>query len=238
MSLCCRLLIFLVFGPLLLGCQFPRPSEPIASQIPVPAMHALKTQKKMQSMQHWELLAADIANQIQDYIKTENDMPWSNIFVAPAGNTSFEKTFYDLLITKMVEKELTVSKHDKNALIVSFDLEMVKHTKRMLREKRGVYKSLAPGVYVKREKNSGWSSEKINTAEKEVGDSTINVDAGLYTEVEPQTEVMITVSLTKNDKYLFRASSIYYINQQDWQQYEKNLDNHEPNLVKYKLVDD
>jgi hypothetical protein len=40
------------------------PAAPVASQAPVPTGYHLTTQKKMQAVEHWSLLAEDIAGQI------------------------------------------------------------------------------------------------------------------------------------------------------------------------------
>jgi hypothetical protein len=62
------------------------------------------------------------------------------------------------------------------------------------------------------------------------------VDAGAHTAFEPSMEVMITTSLNKNARYLMRDSSVYYINEKDWNHYKQQTNHYDPGLVNYKIV--
>ncbi len=232
----CKMLLLACLGLLLLGCQSPRISQPIASQIPVPTDHALKTQQKMQAVQHWELLAEDVDCKIDDYLESQHNLPGEDMYLVPGGNTPFEKTFYDLLLTQLVDKGVPVSRQKGSPLTLSFDLELVRHSKRVIQTETGVYSSLAPGVYVQRNKGTTWSPEQVLETEKQLANSQVNVDAGAYTTFEPAMEVVITTSLTKNDRYLMRDSSVYYINEKDWNHYEQRTDLHDPQTVNYSIV--
>ncbi|WP_045214737.1 hypothetical protein [Desulfonatronovibrio magnus] len=215
-----------------------RISQPVASQVPVPAAYPLSTQNKMQAMHHWRLLAEDVACRISEFLDISVFERHHPIYVSPAGTTPFEKAFYDLLITKLVERGAQVSRHSREAMVLSFDLQMVRHSRgRTVRTQSGVYQSLAPGMYVQRQSPETTTLEGLRQAELHVARSQINVDSGIYTHHLPNIEVMVTTSLTRNDNYMIRDSSIYYINDADWSNYKQNVMYQDPSVVNYRLVD-
>ncbi len=214
-----------------------RTSQPVASQVPVPAAYPLSTQHKMQAMHHWKVLAEDVAYRIDDYLERSVFEKHYPIYVAPGGTTPFEKAFYDLLITQLVENGLQVSRSRNEAMVLSFDLDMVRHSKRTVVTRRGVYKSLAPGMYVQRRAPEMTTYDSIRSDEVHVAQSRINVDSGIYTHHLPNVEIMVTTSLTRNENYVVRDSSIYYINDSDWKNYRQNVMYRDPSVVNYRLVD-
>ncbi|WP_291322135.1 hypothetical protein [Desulfonatronospira sp.] len=226
------------------GCTYyeqpyqPRPSQPVSSQVPVPTGYSLTTQKKMQAMQHWEVLAEDVACRIEDSLEMRAIAKGRySIYVAPPGSTPFEKAFYNLLLTKMVHKGMRVSRSEGGAMVLSFDLELVRHSRRVIRTQRGVYKSLAPGMFVRRQEPGKASPSTIRPQEYLVAGAQVNVEAGAYTPEVPSMEVMVTTSLTLNDNYIMRDSSIYYINDTDWDHYKQHTIYRDPSKVHYRLVD-
>lgn len=212
-------------------------SEPVASQVPVPAAYPLNTQPKMQAIHHWEVLAEDVVNRISDFLEVSVFETYYPIYVAAGGTTPFEKAFYDLLITKMVEKGISVSRSRNEAMVLSFDLHMVRHGKRIITTQKGMYKSLAPGMYVKRQPPGKNTPASIYSAEMHVAESRINVESGTYTHHLPNVEIMVTTSLTRNENYVVRDSSVYYINDSDWSNYKQNVMYRDPSVVNYRLVD-
>ncbi len=239
-----RMLIFIsVLILFLSACTGPKKyyleeiPQPSASQVPVPAPYPLSTQQKMQAVHHWQVLAHDVSCRISDYLSQSVFELHYPVFVATGGNTPFEKAFYDLMITMLVENGVRVTRKKDRAMILSFDLQLVRHKKRMTFTSKGVYRSLAPGMYVKRQNPESISPASIAGSEVHVGNSRINTEAGTYTHQLPKLEIMVTTSLTRNDNYVLRDSSIYYINDADWGNYQQNAVYNDPSVVNYKLVD-
>ncbi|HDQ41698.1 MAG TPA: hypothetical protein ENN39_11820 [Desulfonatronum sp.] len=239
------LALHLVLGlALCAGCSRPSPKveyipRPTLAQVPVPTAYPLATQQKMQAMGHWEVLAEDIARKVHEVLEkrvVERQFP---VYVAPSGSTPFAKSFHTLLITRLVGKNIIVSNTFEDALILSFDLDMIRHADRITRTGRGLYKALAPDVYlylqphgfIDLDAQSAWENELILQA------AEMNVDAGVYTYFLPRVEVMITSTLLYGDTYLMRDSSIYYINDADWWQYRQYALPQAPGVVNYQLVD-
>lgn len=234
-----RLLIPLVFLSITAGCSSYGPSvaQPVASQVPVPAAYPLSTQQKMQAMQHWDILADDVSSKVINFFEYNVFERHYPVFVAPGGTTPFEKAFHSLLITKLVERGVQVSKNSDSSMILSFDLHMVRHSTRTIVTQKGVYRSLAPGMYVRHLSRTNPSPEEILSSESQVEESHINAEAGYFTHHLPNVEIMVTASLSRTDKYAMRTSSIYYINDSDWSNYKRNIMHQDPSVVNYRFVD-
>ncbi len=111
------------------GCGWLGNDKPDTAHIRNLSAHPERPQKKMQSMQHWSMLAEDIASKVEEFVQQRERLDLqSPIYVAAAGTTPFEKGFYDLLLTKMVNKGMQVSRDKNNSLVLSFDLEMLRHS--------------------------------------------------------------------------------------------------------------
>lgn len=229
--------LFLIVSLLISGCH-KLPVPPVCSQIPVPSgSYHISTQQKMQAMYHWSILADDIARQIQEFLKKRQCENGRSTYVAPSGTTPFEKAFHELLITRLVEKGLVVSYRANSHLVLSFDVQMITHCRKIIRTGSGVYKSLAPGFYVRSDVRLVGSERQTGAVENLVKSAEVNVEAGLYTYLAPNTEIMITTSLAEKNNYIMRFSSIYYINDPDWWHYKHKTNLKEAAAVNYTIVD-
>ncbi|WP_045222941.1 hypothetical protein [Desulfonatronum thioautotrophicum] len=225
------------------GCAPYHPAErmftplPVLAQVPVPTAFPLNTQPKMQAVHHWEVLAEDVAHQIHDVLERrvlERQFP---VHVAPSGTTPFAKSFHALLITKLVDRNIAVTRSISDVLVLSFDIEMVRHGQRFLRTGKGVYKALTPDVFVHRASliTPSGGGALINQAMLEAAE--VNVESGIYTHALPRMEVLITTSLAFEERFLMRDSSIYYINDTEWWHYKQHTLPSQPGTVTIRLVD-
>lgn len=210
------------------GCH----QHPKLSQVPVVTNYEINTQRKMQSLEHWKILAEDVAFLIDQRIKKNKELDKS-IYVTSAGSTDFEKTFRKLLITSLVKNNINVTNTQGDHAILNFSVDLISHSKRMLVDKSGVYQTLSPELVAKRSIGNffGLLGKKEKYELEEVA-------AGKYTTKLPSSEIMITTSLMHREEYLFRGSDVYYINDNDWDHY-KEQKIYDPNLAKrYKIVGD
>ncbi len=120
------MLAFLIFFA---GCQYVeiKPPEPVMSDVPIPSAYVASGQHKMQAIHHWEVLAKEIAARVE--AKMAKDLPrfQEPVYVAPAGITPFDKAFYDLLITSLVNGGLAVTHNSQNPLVLSFNTQILSH---------------------------------------------------------------------------------------------------------------
>ena len=239
--MCKRVLALNVFIAVLFvigGCYYrpSGPAKPVTSQVPVPNAFRLSTQQKMQAIQHWKLLAVDVAGLIKKKVEDsylETQIP---IYVAPSGITPFEKAFHDLLLTGLVEIGMDVSNQPNGNLQLSFDIQVVTHHNKILKTRAGVYKSLAPGFFVRRDTPLYGPKRRTEEAGMHVQSAELNAEAGEYTIELPKNEIMVTSSLMFGNKYILRNSSIYYINDPEWSHYVMKSKYRDPTVAEYMLV--
>lgn len=231
-------LIVVLGMALCIGCTTPHHvPPPTMAQVPVPTAYPLTTQQKMQAVHHWDVLAGDVADRIHaalDRRVVERQFP---VYVAPSGATPFAKSFHALLITRLVEKNVAVSNTHEHALILSFDINVVRHSQRVARSCTGLYKALAPDVYVQRHTLGSLDPMVALGNEIMLQAAEHNVDAGMYTTCPPRVEALITTTLLSGDDFLMRDSSIYYINDADWWHYRQHATPRSPGVVNFQLVD-
>ena len=211
MRLC---LTFLVAAALTVSC----------GRIPDPVGYVQSEQNKMQAAHHWNVLAADIANQINNELILNDylDIP---VFVretcgdenepCPASSsTAFEESFRDLLITNLVSLGVpTRQKQGSDALVVNYKAQAVYHHRNRWRTiKPGLLTALTAGILVIR--NAPADLIWLAAA------GTIDFANAAYV-TSSNFEVLITTSIVADGRYLFRNSNIYYINDQDSWHYQK-----------------
>ncbi|MBU0944905.1 MAG: hypothetical protein KJ804_19425 [Proteobacteria bacterium] len=206
-----RLLFFFLLI-LLSGC----------TRIPQPASYAYSEQQKMQAAQHWDILASDVANQINNQL-IRSDYIDKAVFVKTTcgsdaipceqGATSqFNEGFRDLLITRLVHFGVPTSIEKKLSDIeVNYKVQVIYHSTSSSSVPPGVLTAITAAVSVLRHVPSDIQSialaaglDLANSAAPRIG----------------HYEVIITTSMVANEKYLFRTSDIYYINDPDFWHYQ------------------
>lgn len=230
------LVVLFVIG----GCYYGQkvPAKPVTSQVPVPNAFRLSTQRNMQAAHHWKLLANDVADLIKKKIENGYHDTRIPIYVAPSGITPFEKAFHDLLLTRLVEIGVDVSNQPKGNLQLSFDIQVITHHNKILRTGAVVYKSLAPGFFVRRDTSLYGPENRTDEAENLLQGAELNAEAGEYTIELPKNEIIVTTSLMFSGKYIMRNSSIYYINDPEWSHYVLKSRYRDPAVAQFKLVDE
>ena len=209
---------------------------PVSSELSSAGDVNLDAQKKMQSMQHWSVLAEEVASRIERLLENRVVERRFPIYVAPSGLTSFEKNFYELLLTKLVKKNLPVTGQTQDAMVLSFEIGVVRHASSALEADNSVLSSLAPGVYVKKTEQAD-----KNKSQKDLNDKfrvpAVVINSERYKQSFPRTEIMITSSLRLKEQYIMRDSSIYYINEKEVALYEQRTIHQPSNLKNYQIVD-
>lgn len=187
------------------------PPEPALALIPVPTGFPMSTQATMQAVHHWEVLAEDVARRVHEALERrilERQFP---VYVAPSGTTPFAKSFHALLVSRLVERGIPVSSSLAEAMILSFDIEVIRHGSRAARAARGASGDLAAG------EETPAPSAKIPA--------------------HSRMEVLITSSLVFGERFVMRNSSIYSINDVDWWHYRQHALPSQPETVTIRLVD-
>ncbi len=194
------------------------------SRIPEPVNHAYRQQLKLQAISHWNVLAQDVANRINNQLILSGNME-RTVFVeqtcgsdsqpcAPDETSSFDEAFRDLLITNLYNYGVpTNTIPDEDTIEIQYKVQLVRHNQNRIRTLQpGLFTALSTAVVVLRNAPSdllflasGVSAELINTSYAQNG----------------HYEVVITTSMVENNEYLFRTSDIYYINDSDFLHYKE-----------------
>lgn len=176
-------------------------------------------QKKARAVHHWDVLADDVANRIAGKISAwpAGEYP---IYVAPsaAGDTSFNNGFRKLLITRLLDRGVTLSTQPA-AVTLTFETQLVQHEARLVSMGPMPWTRLALGVGVARDwylyHQSAGSMLGGVVALGAITDLTQYAISGPAAGGPTRTEVLITTSLESTDRYLARTADVYYIEQED-----------------------
>lgn len=162
-----------------------------SSGMPKPINYGHSQQKKMQASSHWEVLAADLANRINNELILSDNI-YKAVFVMetcgsetracqPYETSSFNEAFRDLLITNLFTYGIpTRSLPAEDTIAVHYKVQVVHHR----------------------------------------SDTVRDLQSGLQTS---HYEIIITTSMKTDERYLFRASNIYYIDDQDFYHYQESM---------------
>lgn len=210
-----RLIILI---PLLIFCS-------CTGRVPEPTNHQYSQQKKMQSSHHWEVLAEDLADRINNQLILTDNIERPVFVKATCGDeaksceelqtSSFNEAFRDLLITNMFEYGVpTNSEPDDEVINVLYKVQIVRHNSERLRTLQpGILTALSGAIVVLRDAPanllilaSGMLADVTNTS----------------LAIKGSYEIIITTSMVDKGQYLFRASDIYYINDKDFLHYQEN----------------
>ena len=194
-----------VIVALLSGCA-------MQSQVPIPEKHALTYQKELRASHHWNLLAADAAEQIRASVAIAGIKA---VYVPdPAERTDFNRAFQSLLVTQLVDKGLRVATTSANAVSVGFDTQVVAHRSDRIAYRPGTLTALGLGILVLR-------GVALNGNPLERGATFLGLagaaDAAMtvYGGPTPKTEIIVTTSINDGSRFVTRRTDIYYIQESD-----------------------
>ena len=195
-------------------------------RIPEPIGYPYTTQEKMQAAHHWNVLAEDISNKINNEL-IRSDFFETVVFVKETcgddsepcsydATTAFNEGFRDLLITRLVDFGIpTSAAPDREAITINYKVQVVYHSAERLRTLRpGLLTALTTAVSVLRHAPS-----EIIAISLAAGVDYSNAAYAKTTNVE----AIVTTSMVFRNKYLFRSSDIYYINNADYHHYNRDF---------------
>lgn len=200
---------------LLCGCN---------SRVPEPVNYPYSQQYKMQASHHWNVLAGDLANRINNELILTDNIEKAVFVQETCGDeskpceqnqsSSFHEAFRDLLITNLVSYGIpTENRKNDEAIDINYKVQIVRHNADRIRTiQPGLFTALSAAIIVLRNA----PTDLIILAAGVTADiANANLtDSGNY-------EVIITTSMVSKGQYLFRASDIYYINDKDFWQYQQ-----------------
>lgn len=189
------------------------------SQVPVATTYPITFQKKMQAAQHWDILAADVANRLHDDLigsgEPQQSRPVALSVQHPRQDSEFGNAFHSLLITHLLERGFIMSENPAGGLPVSYDIQVVTHNDRgFIRPTPGLFTALTGTVLVLRDISDTHSAAAATMA----GAVALDVASGFVTD-NPNSEIIVTTSVMSGDRYVARLRDIYYISDNNVDQY-------------------
>ncbi|WP_456385885.1 hypothetical protein [Desulfolithobacter sp.] len=193
------------------------------SHTPQPVGYPATEQRKMQAVHHWDVLALDVANEInnelirQGYLETPVYVRSSGIGEGQgdlSGTAPFDEAFHDLLVTRLVQFGVpTLNSPGQNGLVVEYKVQVINHRDSGNISQRvwpGMLTLLGSGITVLRHVSSDYLTL--------LGSMFADVAASTY-ENTGRYEVVVSTSIVNNSRYLMHRSDIYYIDDPDFWQY-------------------
>lgn len=223
---------FLLF-PLVLvvvGCASP---VPIAQNFPV------SFQKVARTAHHWDVVAQDVVAQTNAAIEANPVLQKRGIFVSEANtNTAFNVAFRDFLINHMVGTGLPVSvckstpsdgtgfAMDGTDVEVHYEARIIGHGARTPHYVPGALTALAAGVKVIHNISENMSDSSQWAAG--IGLAVLTDVAASNLSSPTRTELIVTTTISENNRYIMRRSDIYYVPDADAQLFVQRVNKHSP----------
>ncbi|OQW95669.1 MAG: hypothetical protein BWK79_01610 [Beggiatoa sp. IS2] len=216
---------------LLIGCTH--------SPIPLATSYPISTQQKMQAAYHWDVLAKHLAERLKASVGTTfagspTPPPLIVRVSKEQEKTPFGKTFYHLLVNKLVQQGMVVLTNSAgsgttyvdtlsyaNNLVIDYDVQVIQHKDRRLTYPPfGTFTGLATTFWLVAQGVDSWKyTEAAIIPLAAVAD--IYAAKDYYLPAKTNTEVVINTSATLNQQYIFGSSDIYYVNDGDYDHYEQ-----------------
>lgn len=183
-----------------------------SSPVPFVGKFEPSTQKKLASSHHWDVVASDVANQMAQTLSKNDSLKGRPVYFSPPSESSvFSKAFQSLLITRMIDTGLSVSTKKEGAAETRIETQVVRHSSdRKPGYAPGTLTALVAGVMVARNVALHMSGDAQAIATLGLVGAA-DASTALAPEVPPQTEIIVTTSITAGDKYIARKSDVYYL---------------------------
>lgn len=208
----------LFFGFLIIGC----------AQAPIPSSYNVTIQQKMQAAYHWNILADDTAEQIKMGL-VNNGVAQETVYINKDGDSPFSEAFYNMLLTRLSNKGINIAVDRNSAcLYINYKTQVVYHKATIKTPRYGHLALLTGGAIVIREVfDQPWS---IIGRAAAIGGTLVGLDMldnaspgslDPFYYRKPNTEIIVTTSVLRDNIYLIRKTDCYYVNFDDSWHYEE-----------------
>jgi len=179
----------------------------------------------MQTAYHWNILADDTAEQIRIGL-VNTGTAQENVYINKDGDSPFNEAFYNMLLTRLSNKGINIAVDRNSArLYINYKTQVIYHKATIKTPKYGTIALLAGGTIVIREAfGAPWNIADIATA---IGGALVglnlldNASPGSFYDRKPNTEVIVTTSVLRDNIYLIRKTDCYYVNFDDSWHFEE-----------------
>lgn len=192
------------------GCATPYSEAPLATNFPT------TKQNKLQAGAHWKAIADDLAKTVS--AKTGSAQ---SIYLNPPPKSAFNQAFHSQLLTALVSQGVNVVKQasaadmavDIDTLAVKFSADRPQYTY------VGAPTALTAGAWALHSAGPvAWSTGQVLggvTAAAVAVDALSWFRSEFATGATPMSEIFVTITVSDKNRYLARASNVYYVADSD-----------------------
>lgn len=187
--------------------------------IPLVENHPASYQKKLQAAQHWNLLAEDVSRRLTTEMLDSHPGTPPAVYVRQTDVSPFGRAFHGFLLTHLNDRGFNVREDSVGALILDYETQVVRHEGRGTQYAPGMWTALGAGAWVIRGLVDGGVDTALQVGGTLIG--TAAMDAYEHDKMrqhlypQPDTEIIVNVSMKEGKQILARTSDIYYINDPD-----------------------
>lgn len=213
-----------------------------ASPVPVASNFAMSTQKVARMSHHWNVVADDVITQTLASIEKNPELQKRAVFVEQAYPGSvFDRAFRNFMITKLVEKGqfVNVCRSEPQAasgfvqppglpaVSVQYETQVVQHRGKVPHYRPGALTWLAANVAaIYNLSTVDHSSDFIGAGA--AGLIIANDVLAGHVAAPTRTELILTTTITEDNRYVLRKSDIYYVPDADAALFIKQVAQHNP----------
>lgn len=203
-------------GGLLTSCA-------VTSQVPEAENFPRVTQKKMKASRHWDMIADDAVGQMLASLEKNNFLQGRALYIPSSpSDSAFSRGFRNFLITRMVNRGLPVVTAPNGAVKVDYETQIVRHVSDRNDYQFGPLTALVAGLYVVHDvaqyANVG-GKMLVGLGLAAAGDAAAARNTGGPT----HTEIIVTMSLTADSRFLMRKTDVYYVEDSDGALYQEDM---------------
>ncbi len=184
------------------------------SVLPPHTGHETANQREMASIQHWQVLAEDVAQEIINSLPEHADKPLS-LYVEPLPGifgSAFVKMINAELLRMGREKrnqqiKILVSPQD-DCMKVTISAQVIRHRRdERLQPYPGTFTILASGIAVMRD--LAWNEILV------IAGAMTDLFLASQDVVIPNSELLITTSIEQGGQFIFLKNNLYYMQSSD-----------------------
>lgn len=194
---------------LLAGCASRYTPAPLAANFPI------TKQAKLQAAQHWGVISGSIEKRLVAELKKSPTRP---VYLnEPKDPNPFQRALATQLTTSLVNDGYIVSRNPAGSLKIDLDVQTVTFTADRPQYRHiGARTALPGGVWMAELEPAPLSNGDALAAGWDPFDTT---NAQFSPGATPRTEIIITVSVSDQYRYVARSTSAYYVADTDRELY-------------------
>jgi hypothetical protein len=194
----------LLLGGLLAGCAVPYSPVPNATNFPI------SKQEKLQAAAHWGTIANHIEKRVAAALRSAAQRP---LYVTePPQASPFQRAMTAQLVSSLVNDGFVVSRSPAGALRLDLDVQALTFgADRPQYRYTGAASAIAAGVWVLTEVDPALALIAAGGA----ADGYHWFNSKYAPGETPRTELIVTLSVSDQYRYLARATSAYYVADND-----------------------